>query len=414
MEHSDLQAPFTAPAGAGADQVIEVSLLDILLVIARRRKLIVLVTLTCTVVGLVLALTTKPSFTASTVILPPEQSSSQASSMLAELGSLGGLAGSSLGIKNPADMYVALFKSQPVEDGLIHEFKLQEEYKQKLLSVTRRTLEAHATVTADAKTSLITISIQDHDPVRAAAIANGYVNQYRHLSEHLAISEAAQRRLFFEQQLVQAKNNLSDAEQALLKTQQTTGLVEPSSQARALIESAASLRAQVAAKQVQIQGMKTYAAADNAALAQAEGELSGLRAQLAQLAGDGDTTNNELIVPRGKVSSATLEYEQRLRDVKYDETIFNLLARQFEMAKLDEAREGALVQVVAPATPPDYKSSPKRLLWTLVALLLGLFLSTGYVLLQAALRLLHRDPETDGKLLELHNLLSTSRRSHGR
>lgn len=398
------------------EPVTEVSLLDILLVLARRRRLILLCTFACAVTGLVVSLLIRPSFTATAVILPPQQSSSASSGMLSELsslGALGGMAGSSLGIKNPADMYVALFKSHSVEDGLIHKFDLQKEYKEKLFSVTRKDFEAHAKVVADPKTSLISISIEDHDPKRAAAIANGYIDQYRHLSEHLAISEAAQRRLFFEQQLVQAKNNLSDAEQALMKTQQTTGLVELSSQTRALIESAASLRAQIAAKQVQIQGMETYAAADNAALVQARGELSGLRAQLAQLAGNGDSSGDELIVPKGKVPAATLEYARRLRDVKYNETIFNLLARQFEMAKLDEAREGALVQVVDPALPPDHKSSPKRLLWTLVALLLGFFLSAGYLLWQAALRVLHRDPETDGKLHALHDLMSFKKRSPG-
>jgi tyrosine-protein kinase Etk/Wzc len=422
QQHTNMEQPAShaLPSGPPAvtkEPVTEVSLLDILLVLARRRRLILVSTFACATAGLILALLVQPSFTASAVILPPQQSGSSASGMLSELsslGALGGMAGSSLGIKNPSDMYVALFKSQSVEDGLIRKFGLQNEYKDKLLSVTRKDFEGHAKVVADPKTSLITISFDDHDPNRAAAIANGYIDQYRHLSEHLAISEAAQRRLFFQQQLVEAKNNLSDAEDALLKTQQTTGLVELSSQARALIESAASLRAQIAAKQVQIQGMQTYAAADNAALVQAQGELSGLRSQLAQLAGNGDSSGDELIVPKGKVTTATLEYARRLRDVKYNETIFTLLARQFEMAKLDEAREGALVQVVDPAVAPDHKSSPKRLLWTLIALLLGFFSSAGYVLWRAALRVLHRDPETDSKLQALHDMLSINNRSQGR
>ncbi len=401
--------PFGPPVlSPGEPPVTEVSILDILLVLARRRRFIAWFTAACTIAGLLLALVIRPTFTAKAVILPPQQSGSSASGMMAELsslGALGGLAGGSLGLKNPADMYVALFKSETVESALIKQFDLQREYKDKYLSIARKDLESHAKVTADTKSSLITIAVEDHDSRRAAAIANGYVDQYRHLSEHLAISEAAQRRLFFEQQLVEAKNNLSNAEQSLVKTQQTTGLVELGSQARALIESAASLRAEIAAKEVQIQGMQTYAAADNSGLVQAQQELAGLRAQLAKLGGNGDVNGDGLIVPGGKVPTASLEYARKLRDVKYNETIFNILARQFEMAKLDEAREGALVQVVDPATVPDRKSSPKRALWTVVALLLGFFISTFWVLGQAALRFLHRDPETDSKLVALRGML---------
>ncbi len=411
------QVSVPRPQEPSSSPVVEVSILDILLVLARRRRFIAYVTVACTVVGLIVSLLIRPTFTGKVIILPPQQSGSSASgiaSELSSLGALGGLAGGSLGLKNPADMYVALFKSETVENALIQHFDLQREYKQQYLSLTRKELEGHAKVLADTKSSLITITVEDHDPRRAAALANGYVEQYRHLSEHLAISEAAQRRLFFERQLLEAKNNLAAAEQSLLKTEQSTGLVELGTQTRALIESAASIRAQITAKEVQMQGMETYAAADNAALVQTRQELSSLRAQLARLGGGGEVNGDELFVPKGKVPTASLEYARSLRDVKYNETIFNILARQFEVAKLDEAREGALVQVVDPATVPDRKSAPKRSLWTLGALVLGFVLSSMYVLAQAALRLLHRDPETDGKLSALGSLLLPGKRNAGR
>ncbi len=407
------------PAIAGAympmgdPATVEVSILDILLVLARHRRLIAWTVFAFTAIGAALAFTRTPVFTAKTVILPPQQSGSGAgiAAELSSLGALGGLAGGSLGLKNPADQYVALFKSQTVEDAMIRKFDLQRQYKEKLLSITRRDFEADAKVAADTKSGLITISYTDPDPKRAATIANAYVEQYRHLSENLAISEAAQRRLFFQQQLIEAKNNLAGAEEALLKTQKTNGLVEINSQARSLIEAAAQLRAQIAAKQVQIQGMQTFAAQDNAALVQAQQELAGLRAQLSKLGGSGDISGDELIVPGGKVPTATLEYARKVRDVKYNETIFNILARQFEVAKLDEAREGALVQVVDPATPPDWKSAPKRLTWIAVSFVLGLVLSCIWVLMGAAMRLLHRDPETDSKLNALGSLLLPRKRA---
>ncbi len=401
------------PVPGNAGTVREVSILDILLVIARRKGFIFWTTFGFALVGLLIALLIRPSFTAATVILPPQQSNSSSSGMLSELsslGALGGLAGGSLGLKNPGDMYVALFKSVTVEDGLIHKFNLQHEYHAKYLSVARRALEAHATVKADTKTSLITISVEDHDPRRAAAIANGYVDEYRHLSEHLAISEAAQRRLFFQEQMAAANEHLANAEAALIQTEQTTGLVGPDAQARALIETAANLRAQITAQQVQIQGMETYAASDNAGLMQAQKELAGLQTQLAKLGGNGDLGSGNILVAKGKVPQATVDYERKLRDVKYYEAIFNILSRQFEMAKLDEARQGALVQVVDPAIAPDYKSSPKRALWVAGFMVFGFLVSCGFVLWKAMLRFLHSDPETDEKLQALHGMLRVRKR----
>ncbi len=389
-----------APTPQPEPGVVEISLLDILLVLARRRRFIALTTLAVTLLATLYVFMQTPVFTARTVILPPQQSGSGAgiAAELSSLGALGGLAGGGLGIKNQTDQYVALFKSEAVEDAMIKRFDLQRQFNQKLLSHTRAAFEANSRVVADTKSGLITVSYTDADPKRAALIANAYVDQYRHLSEHLAISEAAQRRLFFEQQLAEAKNNLAGSEEALLRYQQKNGLVELSSQARSLIEAGASLRAQIAAKQVQIQGTQTYAAPDNAALVQAQGELASMRTQLARLGGSGDITGDELIVPGGKVPTATLEYARHVRDVKYNETIFNILARQFEVAKLDEAREGALVQVVDPALPPDWKSGPKRLIWMAVSFALGFLLSCLWVLFRAAMRLLRRDPETDSKL----------------
>ena len=138
----------------------------------------------------------------------------------------------------------------------------------------------------NAKDGLIHISVEDNDPRKAAAIANGYVEEFRNLSQNLAISEASQRRVFFEQQLEQAKDKLANAEEALKQTEQTTGLIQLDSQARALIETVATLRAQIAAREMMIQGMQTYATGQNAQMIQAQQELDSLRAQLAKLGGN--------------------------------------------------------------------------------------------------------------------------------
>lgn len=401
--------PLLQHAGEADKQEDEISLLDLLIVLAERKQIIFWVTASFAVVAIVVSLILPVRYTATVTLLPPQQNSSTSEMLASRLGSLGGLAGlagSSLGIKNPNDMYVAMFKSQTVEDAMIKHFGLMQEYHKKYLSDARKKFENYAIVDGSGKDSLIRISVEDNSPQRAAELANGYVDQFRDLSQHLAITEAGQRALFFKQQLDQAKNNLANAEEALVATEKRTGLIQIDSQARALIESATSLNAQIAAKEMQIQGMQTYATGENAQLVQAEQELDSLRGQLTKLGGAQDLSGGGIIVPKGQVPKASLEYVRRLRDVKYYDTIFNILAQQFELAKLDEAKEGALIQVVDPAVPPDKKSSPKRALIVIVATFLGLLVGIFYALWQAGLEHMKQDPETSSKLSLLRHALS--------
>jgi uncharacterized protein involved in exopolysaccharide biosynthesis len=257
---------------------------------------------------------------------------------------------------------------------------------------------------------MIHISVDDPDPRRAAELANGYVDQFRTLSQHLAITEASQRRLFFEQEVEQSKNNLANAEEALKQTEHTTGLIELDSQARALIETAVALRAQIAMREIQIQGMKTYAAGENAQLLQQQKELEGMRAQLAKLGGSADSSADELLVFKGRVPEAGLEYARKLRDVKYNETLFYTLAHQYEIAKIDEAKQGALIQVVDPATPPDRKSFPHRGLIVICATFLGFFFAAFLALVQESLARAKKDPAAVERFAVLKRALVVKRR----
>jgi uncharacterized protein involved in exopolysaccharide biosynthesis len=390
----------------------EISILDLLIILARRKWLIFKITISIALIALVVSLLLPKRYTAVTTVLPPQQDSSLSSSIMSQLGglgSLGALAGSSMGLKNPNDMYVAMFKSRTVEDAMIQRFGLMAEYREKYMSTTRKALERHITVEAGKKDNLIQISVEDKDPKRAADMANAYVEEYRRLSAHLAIGEAGQRRLFFEQQLEQTKDQLANAEEALKETEQKTGMIQLDSQARALIESAAALRAQITAKEVQLQAMRTYATGQNSDVIQAEQELDTLKAQLSKLGGNADDSEAGLIVPKGKVPQAGIEYVRKLRDVKYYETIFAILARQFEMAKLDEAREGALIQVVDPAVVPDYKSFPKRGLITLIAAGVGLFIGILVALFRDGMERLRQDPEQGERLNILRKALWTKK-----
>lgn len=397
---------------AGEDRT---TLLDLLIVIAERRRVVVWMTAVCAIVAIVVSLILPVRYTATTILLPPQQNSTMSSllastSGLGSLGSMAMLAGGAFGLKNPNDLYVGMLKSQTVEDGVIHNFNLMAEYHKTHLSDARKMLERNVLVDGDTKDSLIRISVEDHDPRRAADLANGYVAEFRTLSAGLAITEAAQRRKFFGDQLAEAKDQLANAEEALKQTQQTTGLIELDSQARALIASAAELRAEITAKEVEIQAMGTFATGDNAQMVQARQELDSLRAQLVKLGGSEEDPDS-LIVPKGRVPEAGLEYMRKLRDVKYYEAIFDILARQFELAKLDEAREGALIQVVDPAIVPDRRSFPQRTLIVIVATFAGFFIGVLIALTQAGFDRMRNDPQAGAKLALLQDLAGRRRRA---
>ncbi len=401
-----------APPSQRSTSNEEISLLDLSISVAERKALIFKTVLVCIALGIVISFLLPTRYTATVTILPPQQNSSMGAALASQVGSLSGmaaLAGSSLGLKSQNDLIVGMLKSRTVEDAMIKTYGLMDEYRSKYPSDARLALERRVSVDGTGKDGLIRVTIEDPNPRRAAELANGYVEQFRSLSEHLAMTEASQRRLFFQQQLDDAKDNLASAEEDLKRTEQETGLIQLDSQARALIESAASLRAQIVAKEVQVESLRTYATSENAQLIQAVQELEGLRAQLAKLGGSEDGGDESLMVPKGKVPEAGLLYVRRLREVKYRETIFEILARQFEVAKLDEARQGALIQVVDSAVTPDRRSSPKRTMIVLATIPIGLMLGVVMAILSSKWRQMQKDVPTVQKLGVLKNALAIRR-----
>ena len=388
-------------------------ILDFLLLLAEGRALLGGVVFLFLLAGILLAFLLPVRYKATVTILPPQQNSSLGSALASQfegLSSIAALAGGGLGLRNPNDMYVSMLKSQAAEDGLIRRFDLQKEYHRRFLSDTRKALERRSEIEGGLKDGLIRISVEDHDRQRALEIANGYVDELRELSRHLAVTEATRRRMFFQTQLDQTRNDLSNAEEAMERAEQHTGLIQLDSQARALIESGAMLRAQIAAKEVQIQGMRNYATGENAAVSEAEQELAGLRAELAKLGGSEGQGSDELIVPKGQIPAAGLEYMRKLRDVRYYEAEFSILARQLELARLDEAREGSMIQVVDPAILPDKRSYPQRLLLILSFLFAGITCGVLSVLTRAAWTRAEQNIATHEKLARLKAALAFRRR----
>jgi len=314
------------------------------------------------------------TYTAKTKIMPPQQNQSMgAMAALSQLGPLAALAGQGMGLRTPSDLYVALLRSDTVAYGLIDRFSLMTVYGKKLRIDARRRLEDRTEISAG-KEGVISISVDDRSPQRAADLANGYVEELDKLTKTLNMTEAGKRRLFFEREVKMANDDLANAEVALKQTQEKTGLILLDSQSRAMIASLTSLRAAIAAQEVKVQAIRSFATSENPDMVMAEQELATMRAQLERVE-RGQGKRSVADVPIENVPTAGLEYVRKYRDVHYHEALFALLAKQYEAAKIDEARDTLFVQQLDKALRPEKHSWPKRFILVLVATILALLLA---------------------------------------
>lgn len=367
MNDANSKASTRDSSSSWDDEDDGISLSELAGAILGQWKIIVAGSILAGAAGLGAASLMEPVFTARTVVMPPQQQQSSAAAALGSLGALAGLAGG--GIKSPVDQYIALMQSATVSDRLIDRFKLMEVYEEEFRSVARKTLLTKAIITAGKKDGLIVVEVDDHDPKRAADIANAYVDELRLMTNTLAVSEAQQRRRFFEQQLEVTKKRLTEAQVALQESGFSAGVLR--AEPKAAADGYARLRAEVTAAEVRLQTMRRTLADSAPEMQQQQAQLEALRSELAKL-------EQREAAP----SSKDAGYIGRYRDYKYQETLFDLYAKQFELARLDESREGGLIQVVDVATAPDRKSKPKRAMYALgAAVLAGLLLSVRAVVI---------------------------------
>jgi len=381
------------------------SLLDFLLVLARRRKLVIGFPAAVGLVAVVVVLIMPKWYTATAKIMPPQQSQSNAVAILGQLGAIAGGAGQALGLKNPSDVYVAILKSRTVADSLIKKFELKSVYDEEYVVEARKELARNSSISSG-REGIITIEVDDRDPKLAAEIANGYVEELRGLTVNLAVSEAGQRRLFFEGQLKKAKNDLTSAEVELKKFTQDSGLVNPQGQIGLSVAAAAALRAQIAAKEIQLSAMRTFATDANPDLRRTLQELSGLQTELAKMEKNATSGKGDVMVPFGKAPEVGLEYVRRFRDMKYFETLYEVLAKQYEIARIDEAKDATLIQILDHAVPPERRSKPQRSIIVVASVLLAGILVVLWALMADATARARASPEIDQKFRALRSLLS--------
>lgn len=393
---SEEQTPFhTGPISRPTPIDDKINLFDHVITLAKHKKLILGAPLVAAIIAAIFSLLSPNIYTADTQILPPQQQSS-ASAMLSQLGPFGGMAGFA-GIKNPNDTYIAMLKSRTLQNNMIRRFKLQAVYKTKTPGTTRKVLAGATKINVGKKDGIISISVDDKNPQRAALLANGYVDELQLMTQLFAVTEASKRRLFYEKQLLQAKQSLGDAEIAMKQLQEKTGLIQLGAQAEAFVQAGAMLKSQIAMKEVELGAMRTFATSNNPDYIRIQQLIGGLRAQLSKI--DAGT------VTKGKIPEAGLEYIRKTRDLKYAENIYELLAKQFEIAKIDEAKEGSVIQVLDKAIAPEQKSKPRRSKNVLLAAVVTGFLAILWAFITEALQNAKKNTETQTQLNILKNYL---------
>lgn len=378
-------------APASVDESEPPSILDLMLPLLRHWKLLCFGSLAVGIVALGITFAITPTFTARTSFLPPQQQQSNAMAALASLGGLAGLAGSAAGLKSPADQLVALMQSVTVEDRLIEQFDLMKVYKTEFKSDTRMLLEKYTRIAIGKKDGLISIEVDDHSPKRAADMANQYVAELRRMTGVLTVTEAQQRRAFYDAELGKARAGLAKAQATLQASGFSSSAlrVEP----KAAAEGYARLKAEATAAEVRLQTLRSSLVDNTPEVQRQMAALTALREQLTRL-------------ERTQDSGADADYLGKYREFKYQEALFELFARQYESARLDESREGPLIQVVDTALPPEVKSKPRRGSTAVIVTLIAFAMLSIFVVKRDAWRRAMKDPGTARKVDRLRAVIA--------
>ena len=406
---NEFQATGSTPTNHSPDSSAvdedEISLLDLFQVVVENLRLLVLGPLAAGLLALVFSFTIAPIFTASVKFIPPQQQQSAAAGLFQSLGGLaggglGGLVGGGISVKNPSDQYIAFLKSRSVQDVLIERFNLMGRFDAKYKEDARQALDGMVRATTG-KDGLILVEVDDKDPQFASDLANAHVEELHKLLARLALTEAQQRRVFFEKQLNLAKSNLVKSEQALKSSGVNSSILKSSP--LVAVTGMASLKAALTAQEIKVGNMRVYLTENSPLLKQAQNELMVLRQQITKV--ESQEVNKSADASTGNfvsTSSPEADYIARYRDFKYHETLFELMAKQYEIARVDEGREGAVIQVLDPAFPPERKSKPEK-----AKIAVSTSLATGFALLlwvflRQLLRNAAQDSEKSQKLKQLH------------
>ena len=358
-------------------------LIEVLTVFARRKRLIAAAAAVGILAGIVLSLLLPAEYTSTGRIMPPQQTQSTSAMLMNQLTGVSGLASNSggalLGLRNPNEIYIGMLQSRTIADALVNEFSLKDAYRVRDSLAAREKLVHNTSIIAE-KSGMISISVTDRDRTRAARLADAYIEHLRALTKTLAVTEASQRRVFYEEQLKNAKSNLVSAELQFQQVQLRKGVIQPDAQGKAVIAELAELDAQIAAKQAELQAQRSFSTEHNPDVQLLLSQVQSMRQEQARLERGNAGTGNTAMALRDLAGSG-LDYLNAAHELQYRQTLFDLLLKQYDSARLDEGKEAAIIQVVDFPVAPERRSFPRRTMITLLLAALGILSACGYLFL---------------------------------
>ena len=348
----------------------------------RGRRVIQIVALTTFLLATVVAFLLPTVYTSTASFIPPGSNvNAGLGAIMGQAASLGsGLLGS--GGRSQGELYVGILKSRSVQSLMVNSFHLKAHYKRTRESQAEERLLKNSSFEVGVKDPIVTISVTDQDPKMARDLADGYLEALQDTNVRLALSESSQRRAFFEQRLEHEKEALADAEVNFQKSQKATGLIAPAGQTATQIQMLANLRAEAASRQVQLAGMLQTESDENPDVIAARREIQTLQSQMKE-SESGQDRKDFTGFSASQVPALQMEYIRSAREVKYHEALFDIIAKQYEAARLDEAKE-APVQILDHAVPAEIPSGPRRKFIMAIGLLAGLAFGAAYVLARRA------------------------------
>ena len=377
----------------------ELSLLDIFLILWRSKWVIILLTAVFGGAAFFHAMTAPLTYRAECKVLVPRGGSG----FSGNLGGLADLVGLSGTASSPTQMMMGIIKGNSVLDAVIDRFNLMQEMSIDARVTVRAIVLGNLWVVDEGRSSMLNVAYIHTDPQEAADIANAFVEELQNKLRDLSVSDAQQRMRFFESQLMQSQQELNTAEAELINYQQSRGVIAFESQTGAILGSIHSLRNRIAAKNVEISTLSSYARRDNPRLRLAQSELDAMNKELRKLEEEqqkadrrGNAVSGDLLSSIGQVPELGIEYQRYMRNLRFATAKYELMLRQYENAKLSEASDLSTILVVDKAIPPDYRYGPRRTRIILIGTGTGLIIGLFWAFMAAHIRALLRERRKRG------------------
>ncbi len=370
---NNIDDSYSAPQQTADD---EINLLELLLVIVQHKKMIFLTCLVTFIVTCGITLLMPNIYTSTARILPPKDSKGGLSSMLGGMSDLAALAGISTG-GGSGELYIGMLKSRTVSDAIIDRFNLMEHYEWETRTGAYSNLATKAKFTLGKDDGILSVSFEDEDPKLAADIANAYIDELQKLNVKINLNNAGRERVFLENRLDLVRNDLAKAEDALKEFQEKNKAIRIDAQASAIIEAIASLKGELASKEVELGVLLSSQTEQNPQVIALREGIAQIKDQISRLerSPDGKKVSDDIFMATSDVPELGVQYARLLRNFKVQETLYELLTKQYEVAKISEAKNMSTIQVLDDASPPDRKSKPKRALIVILATFCAGFLS---------------------------------------